>query len=246
MKTWRLMLIIPLFAMVCACDKEDDDDDNNGNTGMADVNYNPELDPVNFADSVTNVFFPLRPGSVYTYESETEDGTENIVVTVLDSSKVILGITCTVVHDVVSIDDQVIEDTYDFYAQDLDGNVWYMGEDVSNFEDGVLQDKEGSFIAGVDGAKPGIIMLDSPVLEMPYRQEYLLGHAEDWGKVVEKDVTVTTTFGTFQQCIKTADWNALEPDAPIEYKYYAPHVGLVKEEIAGTNEVVDLTDLDIP
>ena len=222
MKTWKLLILMPLLVFMVACDKEEDDD--KGNANQADVNYNPELNPVNFADSVTIVFFPLRPGSVYTYTSNTEDGMETNVVTVLDSVKVIMGINCTVVHDVVSIANQVTEDTYDFYAQDLDGNVWYMGEDVSNFEDGILQDKEGSFVAGTEGAKPGIIMLQSPVLQMPYRQEYMQGHAEDWGKVIEKDVTVTTTFGTFQQCIKTADWNAIEPDAPVEYKYYAPHV----------------------
>ncbi|MGE5317346.1 MAG: hypothetical protein ACM3ME_05070 [Chloroflexota bacterium] len=165
---------------------------------------------------------------------------EDNVVTVLDSVKVIMGINCTIVHDVVSIEDQVTEDTYDFYAQDLEGNVWYMGEDVSNYENGVLQDKEGSFVAGTDGAKPGIIMFRSPVPQMPYRQEYSHGHAEDWGKMIAAHVSVSTTFGNFEQCIKTADWNALEPDAPVEYKYYAPHVGLIKEEIEGTDEVTDL------
>lgn len=236
-----ILMIASLF--IISCDKEDDDDDSSGR--IVDANYNPEINPANFVDSVTNVFFPLTPGAVYTYESETEDGLETDVVTVLSETKMILGVTCTVVHDVVSIGDEVIEDTYDWYAQDVDGNVWYMGEDVSNFDEGQLEDNEGSFEAGVDGAKPGIIMLAKPVLEMPYRQEYYFNHAEDFGKVVAKNVTVTTTFGTFEQCLKTADWNALEPDAPMEYKYYAPHVGLVKEENESGGEIVDLIDLQL-
>ena len=154
------------------------------------------------------------------------------------------GVNCTVVRDIVSINGKVVEDTYDWYAQDKDGNVWYLGEDVSNFENGVLVDHEGSFEAGVNGAKPGIIMLANPVLEMPYRQEYYFNVAEDWGKVIAKIVSVTTLYGTFNNCIKTEDWNALEPDAPIEYKYYAPNVGLIKEEIEGSSEYVDLISIE--
>jgi hypothetical protein len=223
--------------LTSSCKKEDDD-------RQIDENYNPIINPENFVDSVTNIYFPLKIGSVYTYKSQTEYGLETTVVTVLSDIKIILGVNCTVVRDIVSIDGQVIEDTYDWYAQDKDGNVWYMGEDVSNYENGVLEDKEGSFEAGIDNAKPGIIMLAYPVLEMPYRQEYYFNNAEDWGKVVANNVTVTTTYGTFNNCIKTADWNALEPDAPMEYKYYAPNIGVVKEEIEGTNEYVDLISIE--
>jgi len=213
---------------------------------LPDVNYNPEINPANFVDSVTNIYFPLTPGTVYTYIAQTEDGTESIVDSVLSETKTILGVKCTVVRDVVSIEGQVIEDTYDWYAQDKDGNVWYMGEDVSNYENGKLVDKEGSFEAGVDGAKPGIIMLAYPVLEMPCRQEYYFGKAEDWGKVVVKGVTVTVPFGTFENCLKTADWNALEPDAPVEYKYYAPGIGVSKEEAEDGSEIVELITMEMP
>lgn len=242
MKTiqWFALAFLVSSFFFISCDKEDDDDNNMGR--MMDSNYNPEINAENFADSVTNVFFPLVPGTVFTYESDTEDGLETDVVTVLSETKMIMHVRCTVVHDVVSIDGEVIEDTYDWFAQDLDGNVWYMGEDVSNYDEGQLEDKEGSFEAGVDGAKPGIMMHADPVLEMPYRQEYYFNHAEDFGKVVARNVTVTTTFGTFQQCLKTADWNALEPDSPMEFKYYAPHVGLVKEESANGETVLDLID----
>jgi len=237
MKTYSLFLFLLLIVPLISCEKEEIE-------RMIDINYNPAINPENFVDNVTNIYFPLNVGAIFTYQSQTEDGLETIVVTVLSEKKIVAGVSCTVVRDVVSLGGQVIEVTKDWFAQDTDGNVWYMGEDVSNYENGVLVDHEGSFETGIDGAKPGIIMLADAVLEMPYRQEYLFTVAEDWGKVIAKGVTVTTTYGTFNNCIKTADWNALEPDSPMEYKYYAPNVGLVKEEIEGSDEYVELITIE--
>ena len=233
----KLTNSLVVFALIfSSCNDED-------TARLIDLNYNPVISAENFVDNVTNPYFPLTPGKVYTYHASTAEGMETTVVTVLAETKTIAGIKCTVVHDVVSLDGEMIEDTHDWYAQDKGGNVWYMGEDVSNFENGKFVDKEGSFEVGVDGAKPGIIMLANPVLELPYRQEYYFNKAEDWAKVIEKGVTVVTTYGTFNNCIKTADWNPLEPKAPIEYKYYAPDVGVVKEEVADGSEVVDLISI---
>lgn len=237
MRTKLLSFILLSAIILASCEQEDDE-------RQFDVNYDPNINPENFVDNVTNTYFPLIEGTVFTYQSQTEVGLETIVVTVLSDKKTVAGVSCTVVRDVVSIDGQMIEDTHDWYAQDKDGNVWYMGEDVSNYENGVLLDHEGSFEAGVDRAKAGIIMLANPVLEMPYRQEYYFNKAEDWGKVVEKGVTVSTTYGIFNNCIKTADWNALEPDASMEFKYYAPNIGMVKEEIEGSSEYVDLISIE--
>jgi len=237
MKTMLFTFLMLILALYTSCEKEDD-------KRQIDLNYNPVIIPENFVDSVTNIYFPLVPGTVHTYRSPTEDGLETIVVTVLSEKKTIAGVECTVVRDVVSIGGQVIEDTYDWFAQDIDGNVWYMGEDASNYENGILEDNEGSFEAGVDGAKPGIIMLANPVLQMPYRQEYYFNNAEDWGKVIAEGVSVSTTYGTFDSCLKTADWDALEPDEPIEFKYYAPNVGMVREEVEGTTEYVDLISIE--
>jgi len=114
---------------------------------------------------------------------------------------------------------------------------------VSNYENGQLADHDGSWEAGIDGAKPGIAMMASPVLEMPYRQEYYFNVAEDWGKLVGTGLTVTVPYGTFNDCIKTEDWNALEPDAPLEYKYYAPGIGLIKEEVEGGSEILELISI---
>ncbi len=237
LKNVFVIILVSFLFTFGSCSKDDCAD------SQFDENYNPVINSENFVDSITNMYFPLRPGMVYTYQSPTEDGLETEVVTVLSESKMILGIKCTVVLDVVSLEGEKIEETYDWYAQDKEGNVWYMGEDVSNYEDGVFADKEGSFEAGVDGAKPGIIMMANPILEMPYRQEYYFENAEDWGKVIAFDVTVTTTYGTFEHCLKTADWNALEPDEPTEFKYYAPNIGVVKEEVEGSSEYVDLISI---
>ncbi len=235
MKTYYFVFTLATLTLLSSCEKEE---------RQIDSNYNPVIDPQNFVDNVNNPYFPLVPGKIFNYSSQTGEGLETIVVTVLSEKRTVSGVACTIVHDVVSLDGRVIEDTHDWYAQDMDGNVWYMGEDVSNYENGVLVDKEGSFEAGVNGAKPGIIMLASPVLEMPYRQEYSFNNAEDWGKVIAKGVRVTTTFGTFDNCIKTADWNALEPDAPVEYKFYALNIGIVKEEIEGSTEFTDLISIE--
>jgi hypothetical protein len=233
MKRTYLFISILLGLSLFSCEKEDDD-------RVVDINYNPVIIPANFTNEVTNTYFPLVPGKIYTYSSQTTEGTETVTVTVLTDTRQVAGVTCTIVRDVVKLNGVLVEDTYDWYAQDFDGNVWYFGEDVSNYENGILVDKEGSFETGVDGAKPGIIMLTNPVLEMPYRQEYYFNVAEDWGKVAAKGLTVTTSYGTFTNCIKTADWNALEPTAPLEYKYYAPGIGMIKEEVVGTTEVLEL------
>jgi len=209
------------FALFSSCKKEED------LSCGADENYNPVIEPANFVASITNPFYPLAPGSVYKYE----EGDETIEVSVLNETKVVAGVTCVVVHDVVKVLGILVEDTYDWYAQDIDGNVWYFGEDVSNYENGVFADKDGSWETDVDGAKPGIIMLASQVLELPYRQEYYFENAEDWGKVVAKNLTVTTPYDTFTNCIKTEDWNGVEPGI-IEHKYFAPGIGFVKEETA--------------
>lgn len=230
-------LAIGMGVILFACEKEDDDRE-------IDVNYNPVINPENFNTDITNPYFPLDTGKTYTYTAQTPDGLETVVVTVLTETRQVAGVNCRIVRDVVSLDGEVIEDTYDWYAQDDEGNVWYFGEDVSNYENGVLQDKDGSFEAGIGGAKPGIVMMASPILELPYRQEYSFNVAEDWGKLVARDLTVTTPAGTFTDCIKTADWNALEPDAPLEYKYYAPGIGNVMEETEGTGEVLELISIE--
>jgi hypothetical protein len=191
--------------------------------------YNPEL-PTAWAAVVSNPHFPLVPGTTLTYEGETGAGLETTVVEVLAGTRTIQGVAATIVRDRVYLDGQLIEDTFDWYAQDAAGNVWYLGEDSREIENGVVVNTEGSWEWAVDGALPGIIMWADPAAHVgeEYRQEFAEGEAEDWGMVVAVAEAVTVPFGSFTNCIKTEDWNALESGGR-EYKYYCPGTGLVLE-----------------
>jgi hypothetical protein len=203
--------------------------------------YEPEI-PTEFAPSVTNPLFPLVPGTTYTYEGETEDGTETNTVEVLPATRVIMGVVATVVHDLVYLEGDLIEETWDWYAQDNDGNVWYLGEDSREIENGQVVGTDGSWEWGVDEALPGIIMWGDPSAHSgeEYRQEYYKGEAEDWGIVVSLNESVTVPYGSFTGCLKTEEWSDLEKNLR-EAKYHCPTVGTVKEMvIKGGNEVVEL------
>jgi len=186
--------------------------------------YNPNIDPAHFVAGVTNPMFPLLPGTVFDYKVQESD--ETVKVTVLSETKVIKGITCVVVHDVSMTGGMVGEDTRDWYAQDDQGNVWYMGEDTTAF-DGGMTSKEGSWEYGVDGALPGIVMKGSPKVGDVYRQEYRAGEAEDEGEVLSIDASVTVPAGSFTGCVQTRDFTALEPSVE-ENKFYCPNVGQVR------------------
>lgn len=236
MKKNYFLLLIGVFSLFMFSCSDDEC------TGLFDEYYAPVIDPDNFKDGVDHEYYPLNVGTVYTYEGQTEDGTEITTVTVTSETKVIMGVTCMVVNDRVELDGELIENTNDWFAQDMDGNVWYMGEYSEEWEDGKLESTEGSWEAGVNGAYPGIIMPANPILGIPYRQEYYYDKAEDWGNVVELGVSVEVPYGTFTNCIKTDDWNALEPGI-VENKYYAPGIGVVKEEVVDDEEIVVLTDI---
>lgn len=206
--------------------------------------YEPEIDPENFlspaeTEAAPNPYLPLVPGTTRTYEGDTEDGLETIVVEVTDETREILDVECIVVRDTVWIDGELVEDTRDWFAQDADGNVWYFGEIAVNYEDGEISDVEGSWEAGEDGAKPGIVMMANPQVGDIYRQEFLLGEAEDGGEVIALGQSVSVPYGDFTNCLQTADFSPLEPDA-FEYKYYEPGVGLVLEVDVESGERVEL------
>jgi len=185
------------------------------------------LDPAELTTDITNNYWPMRPGTRWVYR-EVEDGeTSRVVVTVTSQTRQIAnGVTARVVRDTVSSDGEVVEDTFDWYAQDADGNIWYLGEDTAEFEDGELVTREGSFEAGVDGALPGVALPGSPVPGVAYRQEYYEGHAEDNGEVLSTDEMAEVPAGQYDGVLLTKDTIALEPDV-LEYKLYAPGVGPV-------------------
>jgi hypothetical protein len=152
----------------------------------------------------------------------------------------------TVVRDTVSVGGDVIEDTFDWYAQDRDGNVWYLGEDTKEYENGEVTSTEGSWEAGVDGALPGIVMQAHPEAGQAYRQEYYPGQAEDLAEVTDVGTTKSIELDDYQDVVVTKEWNPLEPDV-VEDKYFAPGVGLIAEKgVTGSDEVVELTEFTDP
>ncbi|MCW8956466.1 MAG: hypothetical protein OQL09_06255 [Gammaproteobacteria bacterium] len=210
--------------------------------------YNPVINPDEFLDlngmaANPNPFFPLLPGLTKTYQ----EGEETIVVTVTDQTKEILGVTCVVVRDTVSIDGELVEDTDDWLAQDIYGNVWYFGEISRNYEDGELVDLEGSWKAGVDGAKAGILMKAVPTVGDVYRQEFLLGDAEDMGEVISTSEYAASVpaANCSAGCVVTRDFLPIEPDVN-EHKYYAPGIGHILSIDVETGDREELIDIVYP
>lgn len=228
-------LVTPLIALF-AC-----------NSDATGPNYDPDI-PGAWAAAITNPYFPLQPGTSWTYEGETDEGTETIVVEVLQDTKTVMGAESVVVHDRVLLEGDLIEDTYDWYVQDLVGNVWYVGEASEEIEGGQVVGTAGSWEWGVDGALPGIVMWADPSshIDEEYRQEYYAGEAEDWGKVIRIAKAVTVPFGAFENCIVTEEWNALAPGT-LEHKSYCPGIGFVREVmVKGGNDELGLVDLTLP
>ncbi|MEK7399723.1 MAG: hypothetical protein AAB116_22510, partial [Candidatus Poribacteria bacterium] len=163
-----LTVFIILFSV--GCGKE--------NNPVVDETYNPTVDPTNFVTKIDNKYFPLVPGTTFIYQGKTEDGTERNEVYVSQKTKTILGVTCIVIEDRVWVNDDLVESTLDWYAQDKVGDVWYFGEDSKEYDKGAVVSTKGSWEAGVNGAKPGIIMQANPQIGKSYRQEYYKGEAE--------------------------------------------------------------------
>ena len=205
--------------------------------------YNPVINPDDFVSTINNPFFTLIPGTTFLYESETEDGLERIETTVTGDKRDVMGIKTTVVWDREWLDGELIEDTKDWYSQDKEGNVWYFGEFSQGFENGKLIGTLGSWEAGINGAKPGIIMKASPKVGDIYRQEYYEGIAEDMAEVMEIGVSIKTDYAFFSNCLKTKEWTPLESDS-IEFKYYCLKTNnLVMEEKVSDEETIVIVDV---
>ena len=235
----RRIALVAVVACVSACD-------GSGSLGpVSNPNYDPMLDPLNFGGPIDNPYFPLVPGTTRHYEGETEDGLETVDETVTADVRMILGIQATVVHVLEYVDGELSEETFDWYAQDNEGNVWYLGEDSREIENGEISSTEGSWEAGIDGAKPGIIMQADPQVGQRYYQEFYLGEAEDEAIIVSLSASVAVPFGNFDGCLQTQDFTRLEPDE-IEQKFYCPGVGLVLEESDDGEERIELVAIDEP
>jgi hypothetical protein len=198
--------------------------------------------PSDFVREVTNPWFPLKPGSVWHYEGLKEGikTTDKVVAT--HRRKEILGVATTVVHDVVSVGGRPEEVTDDFYAQDRNGNVWYFGEETEELNaNGKPTSTEGSFEAGVGGARPGVLIPGHPQVGLVGRQEFLKGEAEDHFQVLDLKASVSVPFVSTRRALRTREWTPLEP-ATVDNKYYVRGVGTVREiAVKGPVEKLELT-----
>lgn len=224
--------------------------------GLGEQRYDPDFNAEDFVDPdvigatvAANPYFPLVPGTRWVYES----GDEVITVQVTERTKLIDGVTCRVVNDVVAEHGQVIEDTDDWYAQHVNGDVWYCGELARDFEtfegdepeQAELISIEGSFKAGRDGDKPGILVKAAPQSGEIYRQEVSLGNAEDAAEVVSVTGSeVVPAASCNGDCLVTREFTPIEPGAEA-FKYYAPGVGTILE-VSDSGERTELVEFSRP
>jgi hypothetical protein len=206
----------------------------------------PVFDPNNFVAVVDNTYFPLPVGRTLVYSGIKDGQTQRDVVTVTNQTKVILGVTATVVSDIADHSGTVLERTSDWYAQDKQGNVWYLGEDTVHFLANGKGDTTGSWEAGVNGAIPGIIMEANPQIPDAYRQELLAGEAEDTAWIVNRGGTVSVPYGKVRNVLTTLEASRLEPGA-YDQKVYGPGIGIVLEQsLTGDPEVAKLESVTGP
>jgi hypothetical protein len=235
----RIGLLIALLLALAACGGDD-------STESTVAPVLADYTSATFIEGIDNPYFPFAVGTTWSYEGEEDGEIERIEVIVTDQTRVIDGVTATIVRDTVFLDGELIEDTFDWYAQDTDGNVWYLGEDSKEYEDGEVVSTAGSWETGVDGALPGIIMYADPAAHVnePYLQEFYEGEAEDVGEIVETGATITVREVTYTDVIVVREWNLLEPGV-FENKYHALGVGVVLEEIveggSGRVELLETT-----
>jgi hypothetical protein len=227
----RRIAMIAALALAGACATGNDVTPTGTASAASDLPVGSEtvdLDPADFSTDITNPWWPMKVGRRWVYnETDQEGSKQKIVVIVTDETRQLAnGVTARVVHDEVTEDGKPVEITDDFYAQDADGNVWYLGEETAEYEDGKKVSTEGSFEAGKDGAQAGVIMPADPAPGMRYRQEYLEGEAEDEGEIIKTDVQAEVLFGHFTDVLMTMDTNPLEPEV-VEFKFYAKDVGPV-------------------
>jgi hypothetical protein len=206
----------------------------------------PVFDPTNFVAVIDNPYYPLPVGRTLVYSGIKDGQTQRDTVTVTNQTKVILGVTATVVSDIADHNGTLLEKTSDWFAQDKQGNVWYLGEDTVHYLAHGKTDTSGSWEAGVNGAQPGIIMEANPQIPDSYRQEYFAGQAEDTAWIVNRGETTTVPYGKVRNVLTTLEATRLEPGG-YDKKVYGPGIGIVSElAITGATEYANLESVTGP
>lgn len=186
-----------------------------------------KLEPANFKARIDHAYLPMAPGTTYTIRETHEGKIAENIITVLAETKTIMGVGCIVVHDKTLLDGKLVEDTYDWFAQDKQGNVWFFGEAIEERRADGTTSTEESWQAGVDGAWPGIAMPARPKPGMPYRQEYVKEAAE-MAQIIALGESVTVPAGTYADCVKTKEWSVFE--SGYNFKWYCRGVGVVRTQ----------------
>jgi hypothetical protein len=204
----------------------------------------PAPAPKPFVEHVDNPWFPLVPGTTYVYRGMKDGEPSREVLRVTHRTKVIQGVRCTVLEDRLFLSGRLEERTTDWYAQDVKGNVWYFGEVTAELDKrGRVKSREGSWQAGVDGAKAGIFMPAEPKVGESFRQEYYEGHAEDHFRVEDLAASVSVPYTSSKEALLTKEWTPLEPRV-VDHKYYVRGIGTVKEQsVKGGDELNELVSV---
>lgn len=187
------------------------------------------INPADFVRTIDNPWFPLKPGTVYVSKGIKDGQPTTDTFAVTTRTKLILGVTCTVVSDTLTSKGRAVEKTEDWYTQDTTGSVWYFGEATEELDaKGNVIGTAGSWQAGVNGAEPGIFMPAKPRVGQSFRQEFYKGQAEDHFAILSLSASVSVPYGSFNNTLRTKEWTPLEPDV-LDSKYYVRGIGQVKE-----------------
>jgi hypothetical protein len=224
--TGLLMLAVVASIAACGDDAKGGSANTSASSSLPTGGESVKLDPAEFSTKIDNPYWPMSPGSKWTYRETGPDGVLDVQVTVTDQTKTMAnGVEARLVHDAVTKDGKPFELTDDYYAQDADGNIWYLGENTAEYEDGKVSSRAGSFEAGAGGAEAGIALPANPEAGMEYRQEFLKGEAEDSARVLGFATRVEVPFGEFESVLQTEDLNPLDKPVQVENKFYAKGIG---------------------
>ena len=231
------------LVVVAGCGAPSGGGEAKGRTEIAQKAYEPRIESADFTSRIDNKYFPLKPGTTFVYKGEFHGTAERDVMAVTDDTKRVMGVECLVASDRVTEGGELVEQTYDWYAQDKEGNVWYFGEDVTEYKNGKVTGHEGSWESGVDGARPGIAMKADPRVGQTYRQEYSKGVAEDKARVVSLNGSVEVPYGKYDRVLVTEEFTPLEPGV-VERQYYVAGVGdIVEATVKGQPERIELANV---
>ncbi len=184
-----------------------------------------------FSSTLTHAFFPAATGTVWRLEGSDNGKAVVLLITALDSTEVVAGVTTRVIEERETLEGSLVEISYNFFAQTSDGTICYYGEDVDLYQAGVIVGHEGEWRAGIGGAQPGILIPAAPEKGQAFVQEIAPGVAQDRVQIVASGESTTVPLGTFTATIRYRETSPLEPGVR-STKVYAEGLGpIVDDEV---------------